>query len=403
MPYTPINTHVFAAAYAGALAGMGVDNRVITGQSSANYSSQASVAGTFAQAFDTQWGALVGTIDEFQFVAIQETCEGAWQDRFQGANDEITSRGVRSTSRFLLPATYTNQCKALIALIQAGESYYTAQGATPPVWPPQGGGTGVVFQPGGVAQGNIYTTWASAVAACRAIVGPVTLYFDETFDTVPVIASGTYDFGAEVTFQGVTAGVGLVLASGVIFSHSPIGYYEVSVASSGTTPYVMTDFPTNGIICNNASLSGPLYRVTTGIVFDLRNASVISSDIVACVVATDPNGTINVQLQDNSRVDANALEAGVNGDTNHPVITLIAVSDDCFPSLNQTVHGSLGEIVISNPEILDPHGILSNGITADRPDVSANNVIGTRWFDTTLGIPIWWDGTQWVNALGAAV
>ena len=43
----------------------------------------------------------------------------------------------------------------------------------------------------------------------------------------------------------------------------------------------------------------------------------------------------------------------------------------------------------------------SSGITADRP--TAGLVIGLFYFDTTLGIPIWWDGSNWVDATGATV
>ena len=43
----------------------------------------------------------------------------------------------------------------------------------------------------------------------------------------------------------------------------------------------------------------------------------------------------------------------------------------------------------------------SSGITADRP--STDLQIGQQYFDTTLGIPIWWDGTNWVDATGATV
>jgi len=46
-----------------------------------------------------------------------------------------------------------------------------------------------------------------------------------------------------------------------------------------------------------------------------------------------------------------------------------------------------------------------NGDTANRPldTVQLPLPIGQFYFDTTLGIPIWWDGTQWVNASGTAV
>jgi hypothetical protein len=38
------------------------------------------------------------------------------------------------------------------------------------------------------------------------------------------------------------------------------------------------------------------------------------------------------------------------------------------------------------------------GATATRPTTT---LIGTVFFDSTLGIPIWWNGTGWVNASGA--
>lgn len=44
---------------------------------------------------------------------------------------------------------------------------------------------------------------------------------------------------------------------------------------------------------------------------------------------------------------------------------------------------------------------LGGGTTAQRPTTQLK--VGSRYFDTTLGIPIWHDGTNWVNASGATV
>ena len=41
-----------------------------------------------------------------------------------------------------------------------------------------------------------------------------------------------------------------------------------------------------------------------------------------------------------------------------------------------------------------------NGITANRPIAS---VLGQHYFDTTLGIPVWWNGTAFVDATGSPV
>jgi hypothetical protein len=41
------------------------------------------------------------------------------------------------------------------------------------------------------------------------------------------------------------------------------------------------------------------------------------------------------------------------------------------------------------------------GLTAARPTV--NLQIAQIYYDTTLGIPIWWNGTVWKNASGTTV
>jgi len=49
--------------------------------------------------------------------------------------------------------------------------------------------------------------------------------------------------------------------------------------------------------------------------------------------------------------------------------------------------------------------IPDSGTTANRP-VSTNLVgvpIGQIYYDTTLGIPVWWNGTVWKNASGTTV
>lgn len=42
-----------------------------------------------------------------------------------------------------------------------------------------------------------------------------------------------------------------------------------------------------------------------------------------------------------------------------------------------------------------------SGTSAERPAVQLHT--GQMFFDTTLGIPIWWNGTVWKNASGTTV
>jgi hypothetical protein len=45
--------------------------------------------------------------------------------------------------------------------------------------------------------------------------------------------------------------------------------------------------------------------------------------------------------------------------------------------------------------------IIPSGTTANRPALDLQ--IGQFYYDTTLGIPIWWNGTVWKNASGTTV
>lgn len=45
--------------------------------------------------------------------------------------------------------------------------------------------------------------------------------------------------------------------------------------------------------------------------------------------------------------------------------------------------------------------IRSSGVTADRP--TKGLWIGYPFFDTTLGTPIWYDGTNWIDSAGLTV
>jgi len=43
----------------------------------------------------------------------------------------------------------------------------------------------------------------------------------------------------------------------------------------------------------------------------------------------------------------------------------------------------------------------SAGITTARPSIGLQ--IGQFYFDTTINRPIWWNGTNWINAAGTVV
>ena len=126
MSYTPKNVQIFTAAFAGALAGMGLSDRIISNSDPVSYAGLASVAGAFAQAIDTAWTDTRATT-LLDIEAIQSNCAAYWQDR---------SPIVDATSTNA--ATHAASAVTILATITASESYYAAQGITPPAIP---GGT----------------------------------------------------------------------------------------------------------------------------------------------------------------------------------------------------------------------------------------------------------------------
>jgi len=119
MSYTPLNAQVFSCCYAAVLAGMGASNRTLSNPSPATYSPLSTVAGAFAQEFDTQYGGASANV--YQLTAIQSVVEGAWSGRVPPI-----------TATFELPTTYSEEVRALLALIQSGSLYLEGQGITPP-------------------------------------------------------------------------------------------------------------------------------------------------------------------------------------------------------------------------------------------------------------------------------
>jgi hypothetical protein len=43
----------------------------------------------------------------------------------------------------------------------------------------------------------------------------------------------------------------------------------------------------------------------------------------------------------------------------------------------------------------------NTGTSANRP--TEGLLVGQVYFDTTLGVPIWWNGSYWINAIGYPV
>ncbi len=197
MAYTPLNSNVFIAAFAGALAGIAVAGKVLSDTTATDYAGVVNVAGAYAQSFDTAWGTTAATTLDVQ--AIQEESEATWADR---------------TPSSVTPSSYTSLCQALIATIQQAETYLTAQGIVPSQ---AGAGSAFVWAPGATAGKGIYTTWAALFAAVSSTNGIRNIYVDSSLGAAGAlglptafIPVGTWNFNPTgingiVNFVGKTS------------------------------------------------------------------------------------------------------------------------------------------------------------------------------------------------------
>lgn len=136
MPYVPQDVDMFTAVFAGALAGMGASNRIPFQTELADYDGLASLAGSFAEAFDTLWGP--DGASELDLELARQLSEVVWQDRSPVPSAEL-----------LNPDTYSNEVTALRAMILAARAWYADQGIPEPSPPVAPGADGaVVFSDG---------------------------------------------------------------------------------------------------------------------------------------------------------------------------------------------------------------------------------------------------------------
>ena len=76
-----------------------------------------------------------------------------------------------------------------------------------------------------------------------------------------------------------------------------------------------------------------------------------------------------------------------------PTLTVITSVNDTFKVGNSFQTYKSGVMCT-----LDGNNAIKSGTTADRPSSSSIST-GFVYFDTTLGIPLYWDGTNWIDAI----
>lgn len=220
--YVPNNDAIFVAAYSGAMAGMGVNGGVPLDANSIDYAALATIAGAWAQAFDTSWGANPNSTLDAE-MANSLSVE-AWSARTPSPQNIVI---------YANPLNWIAQTNALVAQITAAETYFAAQGISPnpPIAPTTPGNLDVLqFTLALVNKSSITPIPAGAIVLSASLniqtpySGGTTISLGRasspanlqaTTDNTPTVA-GDYLAQQETSWGGTAAAVLATVAGGPV-------------------------------------------------------------------------------------------------------------------------------------------------------------------------------------------
>ena len=273
----------------------------------------------------------------------------------------------------------------------------------------------ITYQKGGTSGAGVVATWAEVDAFANAQNVPWVLFYDNSVALCDVPSSAATDFRylTTIRYSGassvVPGNIALIARDGcTIKGIGAMGTNsQISCEALTVTPIIFEDegtvviFREGGAIVLddiNGTPTVPAISVTNGqqILAFLEGGSLgTASGNPAAVPVVDFTvvGGFHIVFQlVNSRggngLPNNILQADAT--TN-----IINGHDSTAKMLDQSLFFS-GNL-IDNPIALARWGVWDTGDTASRPTGVQQ---GSMYFDTDLLIPIWWDSTQWVNALG---
>ena len=203
---------------------------------------------------------------------------------------------------------------------------------SPPHFVGGGGGQGatnnlLVFRPGGVQAGNVYTDWQDMATARAGIPTPATIIIDDSLAPCVVPAGGPY-VSAETTIKGLE-GVGiptvLTIADGATFTRPPVFANIFVLNESTTSPIALQSGDairvqdTSDISCaigaapmfNGSGLGAGEYAVLDLCNFGSFGAAVANTIVLSMSAAAAD--LLFVQIGERSTLGSNTIENNAAG------------------------------------------------------------------------------------------
>jgi hypothetical protein len=236
----------------------------------------------------------------------------------------------------------------------------------------------VVFRPGGVAEQNVATTWAGALAILALSQGARVLAFDDSITSpIPIPAGGPYPMtGVAWVGAGSGGAAAISIPEGVTFTGLRT-FENILVLFSGTTPPVSDFSGTDSVVLSNganlnATASGPLFRVSAGVVtFRIGARSEISNaqPVIHVALAT----SIAVTADGPQSFLGNNTVSGVAGATLILRVEDSAAGTSATGTLSETQPAFLGTIAPRNATAVReyPTTIVTANATLDAISTSA--------------------------------
>ena len=230
------------------------------------------------------------------------------------------------------PYALTIQTKEALEVVTLDGQVQTEPVDLSPVVHPVDAGL-VIYRPGGVAGGNVYTSLALACAALLAGDGPRELYFDNSAigGATMVLPAGSFNHGPGVTWRGNNNNKSGLLttvafSAGTTFVATPCSFEGMALLQEqAATPFRLAD--QDGIVFEDVALvgtsGGPMFLLpggTGGTVSLYFKGAFESGATVPVLKNADAPSLLEVFVSDFCRVAEGFLDPASTG----PVVFLVA-------------------------------------------------------------------------------